>query len=609
MDTKKVFQTFRAPHSALSYVPAGRKDGHFYIVDNTDNMSKREQGQKTEFWDDYGAWKKPSCPKTLFVQDKDRVVTVVLRDNKYCVERTIKSKRVYVPLEPQPEQADVLVMHQTYQTLNASNTCKRRITWFGNTPENFSYLPKDRALIEYIGKFPGAQFHGNVKNAQKNQKYIKTKEKVKAELKSELKHKSAKQVEKKMNSEHDNDFDKQRDDKQLMNFKYNLNKKDKPNSNAADHIIAVEEMVKNNGCVQRVCHVQGLNHPVITLYNNQQICDIKRFCCKEGGEILGLDKTFNLGDFHVTPTVFKDRSVLRRTNMEHPICFGPTFIHTNSSADTYKIFMHHIADRLTDNEIDNLVIGTDEELAFKTAIHRCFSGATHVLCTRHLKNNTLKYMEEHSGCTLKERQNICGLIYDKNGITESMDDDTLNVRVDNVRSLLVKPENQRFLNYFEDRLLPLLKEHIITPFRQGKIESNWTSNNSESANHVLKAAVNWKICDLPKFIESWQEIVDNESKERLRAIRGMGNFKVARPFEHHLVDVSTWSMMTGDQQNNRMKRFRNDKGRFHANEIRSSNGQRTVIKTPSAGKKPNQQKRKRAERSRTPSCKRRVLCD
>jgi hypothetical protein len=82
--------------------------------------------------------------------------------------------------------------------------------------------------------------------------------------------------------------------------------------------------------------------------------------------------------------------------------------------------------------------------------------------------------------------------------------------------LLVKSDNQQFLKYFEDRLLPLLKEHIIMPFRQGKIDFNWTSNNSESVNHVLKAAVNWKICDLPKFIE----LAGNSTQQKKRETKG-----------------------------------------------------------------------------------------
>jgi hypothetical protein len=109
-----------------------------------------------------------------------------------------------------------------------------------------------------------------------------------------------------------------------------------------------------------------------------------------------VDKTYNLGDVHVTPTVFKDFSVKRRQR-EHPITFGPTFIHTNSSARTYCSFFYDIADNLSEEEIRNIVIGSDEEIAFTVAIRRSFPGATHTLCIRHLRQNTDRYLEDEVG--------------------------------------------------------------------------------------------------------------------------------------------------------------------------------------------------------------------
>ncbi|KAH3820323.1 hypothetical protein DPMN_122069 [Dreissena polymorpha] len=49
-----------------------------------------------------------------------------------------------------------------------------------------------------------------------------------------------------------------------------------------------------------------------------------------------MDKTFNLGEFHVTPTVYKDISVANRSTGESPICFGPKFIHTYSTTKAYS---------------------------------------------------------------------------------------------------------------------------------------------------------------------------------------------------------------------------------------------------------------------------------
>ena len=354
---------------------------------------RRANGQKAELWDDCGAGKKASCPKALWFNQAGKLITPILRNGEYCVEKSVKCKREYIPLEPQPTKEDVLELHRSNQTLKASTsmeTFKRRVTCFGNIPTSYSFIPSNMALVEYIGKYPGLKLHGNAKNPNRNKIYIKTKKAVSTKLKEQLNNCSVKDVEKNMNHKTDDDFEKQ-----LRTFKFNLNKKDRPNSNAADHVIAVEEMTKTDEFVQNV------NHPVVTLFNTQHILDIKRFCCKDGGEVLSMDKTFTLGDSHVTPAVYKDTSVVRRTSLGHSICFGPTFIHTSSTTKTYSAFLHQIADNLKDSEIKTLVIGSDAEASFKSAIKRCFPEATHILCTRHLKNNAMQYMEDICGNTNK----------------------------------------------------------------------------------------------------------------------------------------------------------------------------------------------------------------
>ena len=73
---------------------------------------------------------------------------------------------------------------------------------------------------------------------------------------------------------------------------------------------------------------------MITLYSKQQITDVKRFC-GTGRTFLGVGKTYNLGDVHAMPTVFKDLSVKRKDSGEYPITFGPTCV--IAATDTGKI--------------------------------------------------------------------------------------------------------------------------------------------------------------------------------------------------------------------------------------------------------------------------------
>jgi len=93
-------------------------------------------------------------------------------------------------------------------------------------------------------------------------------------------------------------------------------------------------------------------------------------------------------------------------------------LHQTSTTKAYSSFLQDIADNLSDTEISNLTIGSDKELAFKGAIRRCFNGCTHVLCTRHLKENTNRYLENIVGVPKSDRNTILEAIYEQNGLLE-----------------------------------------------------------------------------------------------------------------------------------------------------------------------------------------------
>ncbi|XP_053375386.1 uncharacterized protein LOC128547267 isoform X2 [Mercenaria mercenaria] len=617
MDLHNTVNVFKGPYVILEEIPCGRKDGMYFVVDNTINIENRKIGKKSEIWDDCGAWKNASTPTSLFILINNKLTAIVKGQGQYCVERQVNKKREYIPLEPQPSEDSILIVHRLYQTLSASpsgkNQFKRRCTWLGSNPDFWPSAPTTVAIVEYIGTFPPRQHHGRTKDFENNIPYIRTKQVIKDELRNKLSKDSVKNVERTMNRKTNDDNEKQRNENQLKNIKAGLNRESRENyhtHNSADQIICVEEMTKTHEFVKSVKHISGIHHPVVTLYTDQQIEDIKRFCCRDGGCVLSIDKTFNLGDFHVTPTCYKDISVIRRKTNDHPICFGPTFIHTNSSTKTYSSFMHKIADNLSETEIASLVIGSDEEYAFKSAIKRCFPGCTHILCTRHLKQNMNKYMEDQVGFPQKERQQIIDEVFGTNGLVESRDIDTYNKRVENSHTKIEEYEmhscGKQFRPYF-DKVLSLINDHVIKPAENKKIPTNWTNNNSESANHILKSAIKWKAQELPKFIETLYDIVKGEQIERIRAMRNKGNYQLHSTYMHHAVDIDHWTRMTSEQQDRRVHKFLKDTGKSNPNIVISTDGRRTVLKTPSAGKKPNQVKRKRAERSRTPA-KRKLVC-
>ena len=142
-----------------------------------------------------------------------------------------------------------LYIYRLYQNLVASDPeskhFKRRLTWVESVPTTMPHVPANVAVVEYIGTFPLRLLHGNAKNKETNSVYIRTKDSVLTHLKSQ--HDIMKAVELHMNTTTKDDFLKQRNDKQLENLKYQINRSQKSateTNNAADHVISVEKMTK-----------------------------------------------------------------------------------------------------------------------------------------------------------------------------------------------------------------------------------------------------------------------------------------------------------------------------------------------------------------------------
>ncbi|XP_060563165.1 uncharacterized protein LOC132722661 [Ruditapes philippinarum] len=613
MEIGELIKVMGGPYTVLAEVPAGRKDGHYYVVNNKLNYERRSNGKRVEFWDDCGSWANGTSPIFTFIHKGGKLISIQNRSGIYCIEKQKQKKKVYEPLEPQPSGEELLIIKRLYNTLSASDKgleqFRRKCTWIENIPSSMPELSVDIAIVEYVGTFPGRKPHG--KSIVYKKPYIRTKPSVIRELKGQLKTQSVKTVMNGMNKSTKDDFSKQRNATQLRNFKYQQTKLSSNALSKADNkIINLAEMVKTHDLVYSVKHIKGLQDPVITLCNDQQITDIKRFC-GTGRTVLGIDKTYNLGDFHVTPTVYQDLSVIRESNGHHPITFGPIFIHTNSSTKTLSSFFHDIADNLSEDELINLVIGSDDDNSFKVAIERCFPESTHTLCTRHLRQNTDTYLKDQVGYSKPVRQQITEAIYGDDGLTFTEDINTYNYRLDRlketIQSLDSNAGGKTFLPYFNDKLVPVLKTFVIDPSNKGKLKRGWTNNKCESANHLLKSAAQWKHSDLPKFINLLNDIVTGEVIERCRAIRGMGDFELDSMFLHHKIDIDRWSSMSQECRDIREKMFLSDSGKLNINTTMSAKGSRTVKRTPTSGGKTRQVKRKLPRSSKTPNSKRVLL--
>jgi len=140
--------------NVLPSIPRGHKDNSLFVT----RLALDPRNNRATYADDCGVWKTKAGSTTItnYVAVEGRLITVTLRDGKYC---TGGRKGNWIPVSPQPSPADVVKAHRHYATLQADETFRKRVTWFSNLPG-----AEDRAVVEYQGRHPGVNPpHGNRK--------------------------------------------------------------------------------------------------------------------------------------------------------------------------------------------------------------------------------------------------------------------------------------------------------------------------------------------------------------------------------------------------------------------------------------------------------------
>ena len=162
-----------------------------------------------------------------------------------------------------------------------------------------------------------------------------------------------------------------RDFRVIKNLKYQEKKKEKiarsNRMNVADEILEVLGMVNEHPYVQSIIHNKD-QVPNIICYTNQQILDLRHFVKNAAKQQIGIDRTFNLGNYYVTTLVYKNQRVVRSNKQdsdEHPIFLGPIMLHKDATYKTYKSFLEHIKTEL-DCEIEAVELRLSESIEFGT---------------------------------------------------------------------------------------------------------------------------------------------------------------------------------------------------------------------------------------------------
>ena len=81
-----------------------------------------------------------------------------------------------------------------------------------------------------------------------------------------------------------------------------------------------------------------------------------------------------------------------------------------------------------------------------------------------------------------------------------------------------KDLSTKFNKYYLQKMKNILKEKGNKPITAGFVSKTWTNNNSESLNHVLKQAIDWKSKRLLELVKFLSDIEATQFKDLRRAI-------------------------------------------------------------------------------------------
>lgn len=195
-------------------------------------------------------------------------------------------------------------------------------------------------------------------------------------------------------------------------------------------------------------HYEETKKTFILLYTDEQIQDIKSNCSGENASIIGIDKTFNLGSCFVSATTYKNKAVKNRESKLQLIFLGPMMLHFDSDFETYSTFLSHLKLKLGDS---NFIFWSDEERALTKAIQYNFPDSTYLLCTKHLKDNIRRNLQDRIGCSKDDREKIVKIIFGSKGIAKNSDDSiSLETNFQQLKPFFQK--YPQFEQYFDQRI-------------------------------------------------------------------------------------------------------------------------------------------------------------
>ncbi|KAL8609331.1 hypothetical protein ACOMHN_048887 [Nucella lapillus] len=204
-------------------------------------------------------------------------------------------------------------------------------------------------------------------------------------------------------------------------------------------------------------------------------------------------------------------------------------------------------------------------------MEKAFPKSDRFSCSRHLQNNLKSYLADKVGLSKKDRNVIVKNVF------EMVDNTIEHTELSDRLEMYAESMSPQVCTYLKRNIIPHLVGNVKACQRPGlaKVHPMWTNNNSESYNHCLKQATQWKSLKLVELVLKIEELVKAQYRELKRAMVGVGEFKLDDKFANNQVPRDEWYAMDAKKAHKLFQRFLNspkDSSRM----VRSSQELRTA---------------------------------
>ena len=316
--------------------------------------------------------------------------------------------------------------------------------------------------------------------------------------------------------------------------------------------------LSNNGFVRNVQVGPGVKAVLAT---EEQLADVVQFCTNpEEFGILGIDVTYNIGDFYITTTTYQHLAIIDKSTGKHPTFPGPMMLHTDEKEATFHYFASTM--REVNSDIQNILfVGSDRQRSIENGIGPQMPLAQFLACKKHVEDN-IKMKLATLG--IQNKSDVFVDIFGDStsrGLVDCESSEDFDCRLLQLQcSWESMPHGKEFYSYFLTHISEDMKSKMLLPVRRaaGLGDKFFFNNSTESINSSLKGEVEKRKneaspgkpskCSYGEFVNIANGFVSRYRRNVHRAIVGDGPYKLASNYQYLEVTEDAWREMSPKQR-------------------------------------------------------------